>query len=78
MNKILSTSLEIIENNLAIQSKSNELIDEFIIKTREITKAMQGLYFSTTDLRNKLSQGCTTNNCPIIRIHIEPEYLLEA
>ena len=65
MDEIPGTS-EITENNLTIQSKSNELIDEFNIKTREITKAMQGLHFSTFDLRNKLSRGHTTNNCPII------------
>ena len=27
---------------------------------------MQGLHFSTTDLKNKLPRGCITNNCPII------------
>ena len=27
---------------------------------------MQGLHFSTTDLRNKLSRSHITNNCPII------------
>ena len=27
---------------------------------------MQGLHFSTTDVRNKLSKGHITNNCPII------------
>ena len=27
---------------------------------------MQGLYFSTIGLRNKLSRGCITNSCPII------------
>ena len=43
-----------------------ELIDEFNLKTRDITKAMEGLHFSTIDLRNKLSRGCITNNCPII------------
>ena len=66
MDKISGTSSKIIENNLTIQSKSNELIDEFNIKTTEITKAVQGLHFSTTDLRNKLSIGHITNNCPII------------
>ena len=29
-------------------------------------KTMAGLHFSTTDLRNKLSQGCINNNHPII------------
>ena len=66
MVKILGTSSEILQNNLTIHSNSNELIDEFNIKTREITKAMQSLHFNTTDLRNKLSRGCITNNCPII------------
>ena len=27
---------------------------------------MQCLHFNTIDLRNKLSRGCITNNCPII------------
>ena len=27
---------------------------------------MAGLHFSTSDLRNKLSQGCINNNLPII------------
>ena len=66
MDKILGTSLEIIENNLTIQSKSNELIDVFNTKTKEITEAMQSLHFSTIDLRNKLSRGHITNNGPII------------
>ena len=63
MDEILGPSLEI---NLSIQSKSNELIDEFNTKTREITEAMQGLHFSTMDFRNKLSRSHITNNCPII------------
>ena len=66
MDKIPGTSLENIGNNLTIQSKSNELMDVFNIKTREITKAMQGLHFSTNAMRNKLSRGHITNNCPII------------
>ena len=52
--------------NLTIKSKSNELIDEFNKKTIEITKKMQGLHFSTIDLRNKLSKGHIHNNHPII------------
>ena len=66
MDEILGASSEILQNNLTIQSKSNALIDEFNIKTREITNAMQGSHFSTTDLRNKLSRGHITNNYPII------------
>ena len=66
MDKILGIPFKILQNNLTIQSKSKVLIDEFNIKTREITKVMQGLPFSTTDLRNKLSRGCVTNNQPII------------
>ena len=66
MDEILGASSEILQNNLTIQSKSNALIDEFNIKTREITKAKQGLHFSTIDLRSKLSRGCITNNHPII------------
>ena len=59
-------SLEIIENNLTIWSKSNELIDIFNTKTKEVTEAVQGLHFITIDLGNKLSRGGITNNCPII------------
>ena len=66
MDEILDTSSEIIENNLTIQSKSNELIDIFNSKTKEIPEAMQGLHYSTINLRNKLSRGHITNNCPII------------
>ena len=66
MDKILDTSSESLQNNLTIQSKSNELIDEFNIKTRGITKAMQDLHLNTIDLRNKLSRGQITNKCPII------------
>ena len=47
------------------KSESNELIDIFNIKTKEITEAMQGLHFSTIVLRNKLSRGHITNNYPI-------------
>ena len=66
MDKISGTSSEILQSNLTTKSKSNELIDEFNIKTREITNAMQGLHFSTIDLRNKLSRSCIINNHPII------------
>ena len=62
MDEIRGTSSEIIENKMTIQSKSNE----FNTKTKEITDSMQGLHFSTIDLRNKLSRGCIANNCPII------------
>ena len=54
------------QNNLIIQSDSNELIEIFNIKAREISKAMQELHFSTTDVRNMLSKGRVNNNCPII------------
>ena len=64
--EILGSSLEIIENNLTVYSKSNELIDEFNTKTKVITKTMQGLHLSTIDVRNKLSRGDITNICPII------------
>ena len=52
--------------NTLISSNSNELMEEFNSKTKEITKAMHELHFSTTDLRNKLSKGRVNNNCPII------------
>ena len=32
---------------------------------------MASLHFSTIDLRNKISQGCTNNNIPIIT-HVTP------
>ena len=51
---------------LICRSKSNELIDEFNKKTIEIIKTMQGLHFSTIDLRNKLSKDHINNNHPII------------
>ena len=66
MDEILGTSSEIIENDLTMQSKSNELIDLFNTKTKVLTEAMQGLHFSAIHLRNKLSRGHITNNCPII------------
>ena len=62
MDEISCTSSEIIENNVTIQSKSNEPIDELNTKTSEITDAMKGLHFNTIDVRNKLSRGCITNN----------------
>ena len=65
-DKIPGTSSDpILNNNSAILSNSNELIDEFNTKTNEITKAMGELHFSTIDLRNKLTKG-RTNNHPII------------
>ena len=54
------------QTDLIIWSDSNELIEDFYIKTREITKAMQEFHFIATDLRNKLSKGRVNNNCPII------------
>ena len=53
MDEIPGCSLEIIEKNLTIKSKSNEVIDMFNIKTKEITESMVGLHFNTTDFRNK-------------------------
>ena len=66
MDEILGTSSEILQSNLTIQSNSNALMEDFNSKTREITSAMQSLYFSMINLRNKLSKGCFTMNCPII------------
>ena len=45
---------------------SDEIIDQFNTKTKEIIKTMASLHFSTIDLRNKISQGCINNNFPII------------
>ena len=64
--RFLVTSSEITENKLTFKSKLNELIYIFNIKTKQTTEAMQGLHFSTIDLRNKLSKCCITDNCPII------------
>ena len=47
-------------------SNSEEIIQQFNDKTKEIIKTMASLHFSTIDLRNKLSQGCTNNVTPII------------
>ena len=47
-------------------SDSEDIIQQFNNKTKEITKTMANLHFSTIDLRNKLSQGCITNINPII------------
>ena len=47
-------------------SDSEAIIQLFNDKTKEITKTMANLHFSTIDLRNKLSQGCITNINPII------------
>ena len=66
MDEIPGTSSEILQNNLTIQSNSNELIEDFNIKTREVTRAMQGLHFSMINLKNKFSKGRINNNCPII------------
>ena len=43
-------------------SNSDEIIDQFNTKTKEIIKTMASLHFSTIDLRNKISQGCINNN----------------
>ena len=47
-------------------SDSEAIIQQFNDKTKEITKTMANLHFSTIDLRNKISQGCITNINPII------------
>ena len=51
-------------NNL--MSNSNELLDQFNTKTKEIIKGLHELHFSTIDLRNKLKSGTVNNDCPII------------
>ena len=51
---------------MTTQSNSNELIEDFNIKTREITTAIQDLHFSKIDPRNKLSKGRINNYHPII------------
>ena len=53
-------------NSLILRSDSHELIHDFNTKTKEITKMMKDLHFSTIDLRNKLSKGRVNNNHPII------------
>ena len=50
-------------NNL---TNSNELLDQFNTKTKEITKGLHELHFSTIDLRNKINSGRVNNGCPII------------
>ena len=45
-------------------SDSEAIIQQFNDKTKEITKTMANLHFSTIDLRNKISQGCITNINP--------------
>ena len=50
-------------NNL---SNSNELLDQFNTKTKEIIKGLHELHFSTIDLRNKLNSGRVNNGHPII------------
>ena len=47
-------------------SNSDEITDQFNTKTKEIIKTMASLHFSTTDVRNKISQGQINNNFPII------------
>ena len=42
-------------------SNSEEIIQQFNDKTKEIIKTMASLHFSTIDLRSKLSQGHTNN-----------------
>ena len=51
-------------NNL--MSNSNELLDQFNTKTKEIIKGLHELHFSTIDLRNKLNSGRVNNDHPII------------
>ena len=51
-------------NNLT--SNSNELLDYFNTKTKEIIKGLHELHFSTIDLRNKLNSGRVNKDCPII------------
>ena len=65
-DKIPGTLDQNLNPNLILRSDSNELIEDFNTKTKEITKAMQELHFSTIDLRNKLSKGRVNNNHPII------------
>ena len=65
-DKILGTFSHQNLNSLILRSNSNELMVDFNTKTKEITKAMQELHFSTTDLRNKPSKGRVNNNSPII------------
>ena len=48
-------------NFLSKPSNSEEIIQQFNDKTKEIIKMMASLHFSTIDLRNKLSQGYTNN-----------------
>ena len=38
----------------SLSSKSSELINHFSTKTEEITKKLQGVYFSPYDLRAKI------------------------
>ena len=38
-------------NSLIVRSNSNELIEDFNTKTKEITKVMEELHFSTIDLK---------------------------
>ena len=47
-------------------SNSNEIIEQFNRRTKEITKTMASLHFSTIHLRNILSQGHINNNIAII------------
>ena len=51
-------------NNLA--SNSNELLDQFNTKTKEIIRGLHKLHFSTIYLRNKLNSGRVHNGFPII------------
>ena len=40
------------------------VLEDFNMKTKEITKVIQELHFSTIDLTNKLPKGRVNNNCP--------------
>ena len=77
-DKIPGTSLDQNLDSLISRSNSNECIEDFNTKTKEITKAMQELHFRTIDLRNKPSKGRVNNNCPIITQVTERNYLITA
>ena len=57
--------LQKYSRNLNLMSKSSKLIIHFKNNTQEITKLMKGMQFTTINLRNKLTEGCTNDNYPI-------------
>ena len=66
LNETSRTFSRNIEENFKITSRLSQQITNFKNKTQIITDKMNGLQFSTTNLREKFTQDYTNGNDPII------------